>query len=128
MVIDTSVLAAILFLEPERKTFIEKMAAAPWLHLSAASLVEITAVLLRRGPDDVEGRLDEVLDRAGVIVIPVDESQAAIAREAYRKYGRGRHPASLNLGDCFPYALAVRTDDVLLFKGNDFNQTDVGIA
>ncbi len=128
MVLDTSVLAAILFLEPERPAFIETMNAASHLLLSAASLVEIGIVLLRRGPPEVEADLDSLLERGGIVVIPVDEAQAQMAREAYRIFGKGRHRAGLNFGDCFSYALAKRTGEALLFKGNDFGETDVAVA
>ncbi len=128
MVVETSVLAAILFREPERREFLEKMSRAPRLLLSAASLVEICAVLLHRGPDEVEGELHLLLRRAGIVIVPLDEVQAMIAREGYRKYGRGRHPAKLNLGDCFSYGLAIRLGEPLLFKGNDFGLTDVQVA
>ena len=128
MGIDTSVLAAIVLLEPERRAYLEKMAAANRVHLSAASLVEVGVVLTVRGLQDVQKQLGTLLERAGVVVIPVDEAQALLAVEAYRRYGKGRHPAGLNLGDCFPYSLAVRTGDALLFKGDDFGKTDVQIA
>ena len=128
MVIDTSVLAAILFLEPERPALIRAMNAAPHLLISAVSLVEMAAVLLRRGSPEIEAELDSLLERAGVVVIAVDEAQAMIARGAYRRFGRGIHKAGLNLGDCFSYALASATGEQLLFKGNDFGETDIAAA
>jgi ribonuclease VapC len=77
---------------------------------------------------DFEHRLDPFLERAGIEVVPVDYAQALLARDAYRRFGKGRHRAKLNLGDCFSYALAVRTGDALLFKGKDFSKTDVPVA
>jgi ribonuclease VapC len=126
MVIDTSILAAIFFLEPERPAYLDKMKSAPRLLLSAAGLVEISIVLLRQSQAELEQALDGFLLRAGIVIVPVDEAQAMIAREAFRRFGRGsRHPANLNYGDCFSYALAAKTRDALLFKGDDFNHTDV---
>jgi ribonuclease VapC len=125
MVIDTSVLAAILLREDDRRELLEKMSVAPRLLLSAANLVEIGVVLMCHSTGDHEHRLDPLLERAGIQVVPVDYPQALLATEAYRRYGKGRHHASLNLGDCFSYALAVRTGYPLLFKGNDFSHTDV---
>ncbi len=126
MILDTSVLAAIAFREPERLAFLEKMSEAPRLLLSAASFVEIGAVLLRRGPASVEREFEGFIERAGIVIVPVDEAQALVAREAYRRFGRGLgHRAGLNFGDCFSYALAIQTNDALLFKGDDFVWTDV---
>ena len=128
MVIDTSVLVAILVGEDDRRALLEKMAAAPRLLFSAGSLVEAGSVLMNHGAGDYEHRLDPFLKRAGIQIIPVDYAQAVLGREAYRRFGKGRHPASLNLGDCFSYALAMKAGDPLLFKGNDFSKTDVQVA
>lgn len=83
---------------------------------------------MRHGAGDYEHRLEPFLKRAGVDIVPVDHEQALLAREAYRRFGKGRHPASLNFGDCFSYALAVRLGEPLLFKGGDFGLTDVLVA
>jgi ribonuclease VapC len=128
MVIDTSILIAILIAELDRKAYLEKMAAASRVLLSAASLVETGVVLMKHGAGDFEYRLDPFLERAGIEVVPVDSVQALLAREAYRRFGKGRHKAKLNFGDCFSYALAMRTGDALLFKGKDFSRTDVRVA
>ena len=128
MVIDTSAVIAILAGEPEEIEFLRRMAAAPKLRMSAASLVEAASVLMLRGSGDVEYKLDPFLARAGVEIVPVDEPQALLAREAYRRFGKGRHKAGLNFGDCFSYALAIATGERLLFKGGDFSRTDVGVA
>ena len=126
MVIDTSALVAILLREQERLQFLEKMSRARRRLLSAVSLTETAAVLMNRpGAAAIESGLDEFFERGAITVVPVDRIQAAAAREAYRQFGKGRHPAHLNLGDCFPYALAKITGEPLLFKGNDFSQTDV---
>jgi ribonuclease VapC len=128
MVLDTSAVIAILLGEPEEDEFLERMDLAPRLYISAASVVESAAVLIRNDLSDVEHRLDPFLKRAGVVIVPLDEGQAAVARDAYRRYGRTRHKAALNLGDCFSYALAITLGEPLLFKGNDFGQTDVLVA
>jgi ribonuclease VapC len=125
MVIDTSALTAVLFDEPERDDLVRSIAAAPRRLLSAVSLVEASVVVeARRG--EVAGReLDLFLHRASVEVVPVDGEQAELARAAWRRYGKGRHPAGLNFGDVFAYALARTAGEELLFKGGDFARTDV---
>jgi ribonuclease VapC len=128
MVVDTSVLVAILFEEPEAERFLDVLAKAPHLLLSAASLVETGIVLMRQGEAGVERDLDRLIERAGIVVIPVDEAQAVLARDCYRRFGKGMHRARLNFGDCFSYALAMSTGESLLFKGGDFAQTDFGVA
>ena len=125
MVIDTSVLMCILLREPDRVAYLERMQPASRRLLSAASLVEAGVALMRHNAGDNEHLLDPFLERAGIVVVPVERAQALLAREAYRRFGKGRHAAALNFGDCFSYALAVRTGEPLLFKGNDFGKTDV---
>ena len=128
MVLDTSALAAVLFDEPERDSFIEKMAAAPRLLISSATLLESSIVVeSRRG--EVAGReLDLFLHRAKAQTVAVDDEQAELARAAWRRFGKGRHPAGLNFGDVFAYALARASGEDLLFKGDDFTKTDVAWA
>jgi ribonuclease VapC len=128
MVLDTSSIVAILLGEDEEELFLHKMSLAPRLLLSACTLYELGVVLMNHETGDAEHLLDPFLQRAGIEIVPFDTIQAAIARQAYRAYGRGRHRAKLNLGDCFAYALATRTGDALLFKGNDFGYTDVLVA
>jgi ribonuclease VapC len=125
MVLDTSALAAILFDEPERRQFNEKIEADPRRLLSAAALVEITRVIEARFGEAGGRELDLLLHRARVEIVALDADQAEIARHAYRAYGKGRHPAGLNFGDCFSYALAKATGEPLLFKGDDFARTDI---
>lgn len=128
MVIDTSALLAILQDEPERRSFIEKIEAADARLLSAASLVETSIVIeARHGAEGVK-LLDLFLDRAGVEIAPVDDEQAREARLAFSRYGKGRHAAGLNFGDCFAYALATTSGEPLLFKGLDFAATDIASA
>ena len=125
MVIDTSALAAILFDEPERRSFNEKIEADPVRLLSAASFVEAALVIEARLGETGGRELDLFLHRAGIEVVAVDADQAESARRAFRRYGKGRHPAGLNFGDCFAYALAMARGEQLLFKGSDFTLTDV---
>lgn len=125
MVLDTSALVAVLFDEPERDEFIRRIAIASRRLISAATLIESSIVVeSRRG--EVAGReLDLFLHRADVQTVAVDEEQALLARAAWRRYGKGRHPAGLNFGDLFAYALAHASGEELLFTGDDFTKTDL---
>jgi ribonuclease VapC len=125
MVIGTSALVAILTDEPERRDFIEKIEAADSRLLSTATFVEISILLeARYGPHGTRD-LDLFLAKAAIELVPVDDEHAREARRAWARFGKGRHPASLNFGDCFAYALAIVTGEPLLFKGDDFGKTDV---
>ena len=125
MVIDTSALLAILFNEPDAEHFELALEADPVRLISTASLLETAIVVEARLGEAGGQELDLLLDRAQITIIPFTAEHAKIARHAYRTYGKGRHPASLNYGDCFAYALAKTTGELLLFKGNDFSQTDI---
>jgi len=125
MVIDTSALIAILQDEPERRSLNLAIEAAEVRLLSSASLVETSLVVeTRYGPDGVRD-LDLFLAKAEIKIESVDADQAYIARQAFRQYGKGRHAAGLNFGDCFSYALARFSGEPLLFKGQDFSRTDL---
>jgi ribonuclease VapC len=128
MVIDTSAIAAILFNEPEAAALEGKIADDPVRLISAATLLEATIVIEARLGDRGGREFDLWLQRAEVEILPVDAEQADMARRAWRCFGRGRHPAGLNYGDCFSYALAVTRDEQLLFKGEDFTKTDVKVC
>ena len=128
MVIDTSGLIAVIANEPEQAVFVESMKKADKTLLSAASLVEANIVLMRGKVPNAASQLAAFLEEAEVEVVPVDEEQAQLAVEAYRRYGKGRHPARLNFGDCFVYALAKQRGEPLLFKGDDFSKTDLILA
>jgi ribonuclease VapC len=128
MVLDTSALLAILQDEPERPRFTTAIAESAQRSMSAASLLEVAIVVEARFGVEGGRHLDQLLERAGVEIVAVDEEQVRIAREGYRRYGKGRHPAGLNFGDCFSYALAHLRQQRLLFKGDDFAQTDVAPA
>ncbi len=125
MVIDTSAVLAILLLEPEAEAFAEAIESAQVRRLSAASLLEAAIVLEAKKGEDAGRDLDLFIYRAGIEIVPVDAEQAEIARQAWRRYGKGRHAAGLNYGDCFAYALARVWAEPLLFKGEDFARTDI---
>jgi ribonuclease VapC len=126
VIADTSAIVAIVRDEPERADFIAALTSVPRPAMSAASYLE-AAIVIDAGRDPVSSaQLDRLLETVGMELTPVTASQARIARQAYRDYGRGSgHPARLNLGDCFAYALAIETDEPLLYKGDDFGHTDV---
>lgn len=126
MVIDTSAIIAILLGEPEAPELARAIEDGSPRLLSAANLLETSMVIEARKGDAAGRELDLLLYRAVIDVVPVDQEQAEIARVAWRRYGKGRHPANLNFGDCFAYALAKTTGLPLLFKGDDFSQTDIG--
>ncbi len=126
MVIDTSALLAVLFDEPERDAFIHRIAAAPHRLVSAGTLIETSIVVEARRGESAGRELDLFLHRADAHTIAVDEEQVRVARAAWRRYGKGRHPAGLNYGDLFAYALARTRGDELLYKGSDFARTDLG--
>jgi ribonuclease VapC len=125
MVIDTSAIIAIALNEPEAPSFEQFIADDPVRLISAATLLEAAMVLETRLGDPGGSELDLWLHKAGVEIVAVGAEHADKARRAWRRYGKGRHPASLNFGDCFSYALAALTDEPLLYKGNDFSQTDI---
>jgi len=125
MVLDTSAILAILQNEPERRKFNEAIEAAETRSLSTASFVECSMIVESRYGADGVRDLDLFIAKAQVSLVPVDEEQANLARRAFQKFGKGRHPAGLNFGECFSYASSRSLDVPLLFKGNDFNQTDV---
>ena len=128
MVIDTSAFVAILTGEPEGARFIECIEAADSLLSSAATFVETSIVIESRYGAEGLRDLDLFLAKAGVDIVPVDSDQALVARRAFGRFGKGRHRAGLNFGDCFSYALATTRAEPLLFKGDDFVHTDVGAA
>ncbi len=125
MIVDTSALVAILSREPGFELLDDAITRAPFCRLSAASFVETSIVIESRGGADARRFLESLLRRSAISIEPVTAEQALLAREAFFDYGKGRHSAGLNLGDCFSYALAKATDEPLLFKGDDFRKTDV---
>ena len=126
MIVDTSAVVAVLLGEPEREAFVQQLHAAGGAAMSAASYVELAAVVDGRRHPALSRQLDVLLDQLGIRIADLTGEQARVAREAYRDFGRGSgHPARLNLGDCYSYALAASRQDRLLFKGDDFGHTDV---
>jgi len=125
MIIDTSALLAILQDEPERRTFNEAIEMADSRRVSAATFVEASIVIESR--DGTEGlrAFDRFMERAEIEIMAVDVEQARAARDGFVRFGKGRHAAGLNFGDCFSYALARVLGEPLLFKGEDFARTDV---
>ena len=129
MIVDTSALVAVITLEPEASVFAAAMQDADMLRISAGSYVEAAVVLNRRRDPALEGKLEALLEEVGFVIEPVTVEQARIARQAYRDYGKGSgHPAQLNFGDCFSYALARDKREPILFKGDDFGHTDLRSA
>ena len=125
MVIDTSAVLAILQNEPERRRFNEAIETADTRSMSTASFVESSMILESRYGADGVRDFDLFIAKAQITLAPVDTEQAQLARRAFRVYGKGHHPAGLNFGDCFSYALASALDEPLLFKGEDFSKTDI---
>lgn len=128
MVIETSVLVAISLREEGYEEYIFKMADADGRALSAASYMEASIVLINRRGQDAALELDRIIAGLQIEIVPVTAVQSRLGRQAHADFGKGRHPAKLNLGDCFAYALSKQRNEPLLFKGNDFSQTDVLIA
>ena len=127
MVIDTSALVAIFLAEPERAAFLNAILESPVRMISAGNVLETGMVLEARRGDSAGREFDLFVFRANLEVVPVDAEQVEIARSAWRKFGKGRHAAGLNYGDCFAYALAKSSGEPLLAKGEDFSRTDIGV-
>jgi ribonuclease VapC len=128
MIVDTSALVAILTGEPEAEEFEALIESNIECSMSLVSVFESSIVLDARMGDQGVRELDWVLSRLEIRLIPVDPEQLEWARHGYRVFGKGKHAAGLNFGDCFSYALAKSRNEPLLFKGNDFRKTDVAIA
>lgn len=125
MVIDTSALVAIMYNEPSATRLVAAVEQSAVRCISAGSVIEASLVLLGRFGERGEVQLDALLRALGAELVAVDADQVTIARDAARTFGRGRHQAALNFGDCFSYALAVSRGEPLLFVGDDFSYTDV---
>jgi ribonuclease VapC len=125
MVVDSSAILAILQREPDAAIYVDAIAAASERYISAVAVLETNIVVIRRrGPEGASDVEDFIADSA-MKIVPFDAAQAALASTAFATFGRSRHPASLNFGDCAAYALAKSLNQPLLFKGNDFALTDV---
>lgn len=128
MILDTSALVAVLYMEPEAAAFAQLIHTAEFSRISVANFVELSMVIENQlGPEGMR-QADAFVQRAGIIVEPVTVEQGHLARQAFLDFGKGRHQAGLNFGDCFSYALAKATGEPLLFKGSDFSRTDVKTA
>lgn len=128
MILDTSALVAILRGEAETDEFIVLIGAAPVCRLSVANHIELGMVIESQSGAEGWIQADALIQSAGVVIEPVTLDQGRLARQAFLDFGKGRHPARLNFGDCFAYALARATGEPLLFKGNDFALTDIQSA
>ena len=128
MVVDTSALVAILLNEADAGVLASAIANAPKRLISAASALEAAIVIQCRKGADGAALLDDLLAAAGFEIVSLDEAQYRLARVAYQRFGKGRHPAGLNFGDCCSYALARHRNEPLLFKGNDFSKTDIAVV
>ena len=125
MVIDTSAMICILLGEPEAEDFARAL-ASDWKRLmSSFNVLEAAIVIEAKKGRPGSRELDLLLSRAGIEIVPFDAKQVKTARLAWQTYGKGRHPAGLNIGDCCAYALSKSLAEPLLFKGNDFSQTDI---
>ena len=127
MIIDSSALLAVLYREPDAERY-EELIATSGCRLSVANALEVAIVVEGRGGTEAGQELDAFLTSTGIELVPVTTEHFSAARRAWRRFGKGRHPAALNFGDCFAYALADVTGEPLLFKGSDFARTDVRAA
>jgi ribonuclease VapC len=128
MIVDISAPTAILYREPEVANFVEIIHEAEILRISVANYVELSMVVERQlGPDGMR-QAEAFMRRAGIVIEPVTLEHGELARQAFLDFGKGRHKAGLNFGDCFAYALAKAFGEPLLYKGNDFAQTDIRAA
>lgn len=125
MVIDSSAVLAILFDEPERRAFTVAIERDRRRLMSAANVLESALIVESRRGEPAGRELDLLMHRGDIQVVAVDGDQVELARSAWRRFGKGRHPAALNFGDCFAYALAAASGEPLLFKGGDFPHTDL---
>lgn len=128
MIVDSSAILAILFSEDDAESYARAITDADACRISAANFVEVAIVVEAQTKATGSRQFDAFFRRAGIVIEPVTEEQAHIARQAYTDFGKGRHKAGLNFGDCFAYALAKTTGETLLFKGEDFKKTDIASA
>jgi ribonuclease VapC len=128
MILDTSAISAIFFEEPDGDLYLRKLYEAKHRRISAANFVELAIVIERQLGAQGSRQCDMFFRRAEIVIEPVTIEQAHLARQAFLDFGKGRHPAGLNFGDCFAYALAKAAGEPLLYKGMDFSKTDVQAA
>lgn len=126
MIVDASAVLAVVLTEPDRDTFSSVMVNSTTpLNMSPVNYMEVMTKVLRTRNNVMLEKADQFLAAVGITIVTVTAEQALLAREAYRRFGKGNHPAKLNIGDCFAYALSRARGEPLLFKGDDFRQTDV---
>jgi ribonuclease VapC len=125
VILDTSALVAVLFREPEADLYTQLIHDADHCLISAGTFLELSIVLSRQAGPEADRQREMFFRRAGIVIEPFTVEQAHIARQAFHDFGKGRHAAALNFGDCFAYALARVTGEPLLFKGDDFRKTDI---
>jgi len=125
MILDSSSLIAILASEPDSELYVQAISRAPRCRISAGNFIELSIVLESQFPPEVLQQCEALFRRVGIEIEPVTAGQAHLARQAFHDFGKGRHAAGLNFGDCFAYALAKDKGEPLLFKGNDFKRTDI---
>jgi ribonuclease VapC len=128
MIVDSSAVLAILFNEVDAEIYARALSSAERCRISAVNFVEASVVVDSQTKADGSRQFDAFFRRAAIAIEPVTEEQAHLARQAYADFGKGRHPAGLNFGDCFAYALAKSSGEPLLFKGRDFSRTDIESA
>jgi ribonuclease VapC len=128
VILDTSAILSIFFSEPERDELLRKIGEAAVVGVGAPTLAETAIVLAARVAEEGPRQLARLVERAGVVVVPFEAAHWHAAAETWLRYGRGRHPAALNLGDCFAYATATIAGQPLPSKGEDFSQTDLARA
>lgn len=128
MIVDASALLAVLFIEPEKNLFRDRLLQTPDLLMSPVNYLEAAVRADDPRHPSKARELETLMDEFGIELAIIDGKQARLARQAYKNFGKGNHPARLNLGDCFAYALSKARDEPLLFKGEDFPQTDVEAA
>ncbi len=128
MIVDTSAIIAVLRGEDDADRFIQALATATDIRMSAATWLESAIVVDANRDPVLSGRFDDFIGAAGITVEPVTAEHVRLARQGYRDFGKGHHPAGLNFGDCFSYAMARAAGEPLLFKGADFTLTDIAVA
>ena len=125
MILDTSPLVAILPKEPDSERYVQAISLAPRCRMSAGNFIELSIVIESQFDTEVGRQCDALFRRIAIIIEPVTVEHAYLARQAFHDFGKGRHAARLNFGDCFAYALAKISGEPLLFKGEDFKKTDI---
>ena len=128
MIVDSSAVMAIFLQEPDSERFLQAIAENELRRMSVANWLEVTMVIGGRDDATAQERFERFVDRMSLELVPVSVEQATAAHEGWRRFGRGNHPARLNYGDCFAYALAKTSGEPLLYKGDDFPQTDIPSA